>query len=265
MPVTRLLAIASVERTGSTLLCSILRATKVAGHPLEYLNVQTDNFDRLRRRLGAPRIRPHRWPVALVRSATGRYPWRDISSFTPASVREYLLAVAEANATTNGVFGVKMHWNQYRRHMLDLGLDVGLWGAPVSWVRITRRDEVRQAISFVRAAQTESWNSNMAATSTPVYDADAIAAALRRIDDENESWDRHLARLGVEPLRVTYEALVADPDSVVRRILDSVGASVDTVPPAGTRPQSDETNREWARRFLAERPEYVPRASTPTP
>ena len=96
MAVKRLLAIASVERTGSTLLCSILRATRVAGHPIEYLNVQTDNFDRLRRRLGAPQIRPHLLPLAAVRRATGRYPWRDIDSFTPASVREYLLAVGEA-------------------------------------------------------------------------------------------------------------------------------------------------------------------------
>lgn len=261
MPVTRLLAIASVERTGSTLLCSILRATRVAGHPLEYLNVQTDNFDRLRRRLGAPRIRPHLLPAAAIRRLSGRYPWRDIDSFSPDSVREYLLAVGEANATANGVFGVKMHWSQYRRHMLDLGFDVGLWGAPVSWVRITRSDEVRQAISFVRAAQTESWNSNMTATADPVYDGDAIEAALARIASENEAWDRHLGSLGVEPLRITYEALVADPDSTVRRILGTVGATVDVVPPAGTRSQSDETNRRWAQRFLAERPNHAARAS----
>ena len=39
MTTRRLLAIASVERTGSTLLCSILRATKAAGNPVEYLNI----------------------------------------------------------------------------------------------------------------------------------------------------------------------------------------------------------------------------------
>ena len=38
----QLLAIASVHRTGSTLLCSILRATHAAGTPMEYLNINTD-------------------------------------------------------------------------------------------------------------------------------------------------------------------------------------------------------------------------------
>ena len=50
MTTRRLLAIASVERTGSTLLCSILRATKAAGNPVEYLNIQTNNFATLDRK-----------------------------------------------------------------------------------------------------------------------------------------------------------------------------------------------------------------------
>ncbi|NCZ89451.1 MAG: hypothetical protein EBY93_00750, partial [Actinobacteria bacterium] len=41
----------------------------------------------------------------------------------------------------------------------------------------------------MRAAQTESWNSNMAVTKEPRYDADAIIAALDRIASENHDWD----------------------------------------------------------------------------
>ncbi|NCU81782.1 MAG: hypothetical protein EBV51_07195 [Acidimicrobiia bacterium] len=47
-PTTCLLAIASVHRTGSTLLCSILRATHMAGMPMEYLNIHTKNFTNFR-------------------------------------------------------------------------------------------------------------------------------------------------------------------------------------------------------------------------
>jgi len=146
------LAIASVERTGSTLLCSILRGTHLAGTPIEYLNIQTKNFERIRSECGQPKIKLTHRPIARVRKLTGRYPWRDISYFSSTSWRRYLSAIAQQHTTLNGVFGVKMHWNQYKRHMLDMGVDASFWNVPVKWVRITREDELRQAISFVRAA-----------------------------------------------------------------------------------------------------------------
>lgn len=261
MTTRRLLAIASVERTGSTLLCSILRATKAAGNPVEYLNIQTNNFATFRARHHVPRLTARAIPMAIARKATGRYPWRDITSFDRASFLEYLHEVAAVNTTANGVFGVKMHWNQYKRHMLDLGVDVSVWGAPVSWLRITRENELRQAISFVRAAQTESWNSNMAVTSEPRYDAAAIVAALDRIASENADWDRYFAEHSITPLHITYEQLTREMDGTIRLVLAHVGAHVETVPPPTTKSQSDELNRQWADRFVAEHPEHAHRRS----
>lgn len=248
----RLLAIASVERTGSTLLCSILRQTGVAGNPLEYLNIRSVNFDRFRHEHGLPRLGVLARPLALARRAAGRPEWRDISSFSRSSWRKYLVLNAELNTSPNGLFGVKMHWQQYSHHMLELGIDVTLWARDVRWVRITRDDEVRQAISFVRAAQTRSWNSNMAATGEPVYDPDAIRTALARIRWENVRWDEHLAAIGADPLRISFEQLVSDREATVRAVLAHAGTSIDTVPAPGTRTQSDSVNDEWAERFAAE-------------
>lgn len=251
-PPARVLAIASVERTGSTLLCSVLRQTGVAGHPMEHLNIRSVNFDRFREEHRMPRVRTTYLPMAALRRLTGRTSWRDFSSFSPRSWRRYLSAVADANTTTNGVFGIKMHWDQYQRHMLDVGLDVGLWGAPVRWVRMTRDDEVRQAVSFVRASQTRSWNSNMTAVAEPVYDPAAIRSAIARIRLENDAWDHHLAALGVEPLRITFEQLITDRERTVRAVLAHCGAEVASVPDPGTRTQSDGINDDWVARFSAE-------------
>lgn len=256
MAPSRILVIASVERTGSTLLCSVLRATGVAGNPIEYANIHTRNFQRLAAELGAPRLRRGRRTIGRVRSAVGRYPWRDVSWFEEGSFGEYLRAVADARATPNGVFGIKVHWNQYRQHLLDLGLDAGSWGAPVSWVRLTRRNEVAQAVSFVRASQTRSWNSNMAVRAGAAYDADAIEAALARIADENASWDRYLAALGAAPLHATFEELIDDLDGTARRILATVGVEAADIPPPQTQQQSGSSSREWIERFLAERPQH---------
>jgi len=263
MTTRRLLAIASTERTGSTLLCSILRATKAAGNPVEYLNIQTNNFATFRSRHHTPRIKATYLPVALARKATGRFPWKDVSSFSRASFLDYLREVAEVNTTSNGVFGVKMHWNQYERHMLALGVDVSLWGAPVSWVRITRENELRQAISFVRAAQTESWNSNMVANKDPHYDADAIIDALERISSENAQWDTYFSANAITPLHVTYEQLTREMDATIRLIMGHIGAHVDEVPPPATKSQSDELNAQWAQRFVDEHPEHAHRRAIP--
>lgn len=253
------LAIASVERTGSTLLCSILRGTHLAGTPIEYLNIQTKNFERIRSECDQPTIKLTHRPIARVRKLTGRYPWRDISYFSKASWRHYLSAIATQNTTANGVFGVKMHWNQYKRHMLDMGVDAGFWNVPVKWVRITREDELRQAISFVRAAQTDSWNSNMATKAEPVYDADAIASALARISDENSDWDVYFAQNNITPLHITYEQLTRDMDATIRRVMSFIETPIDVVPEPQTKKQGDSINKEWAERFLAQYPEHTER------
>ena len=253
------LAIASVERTGSTLLCSILRGTHLAGTPIEYLNIQTKNFERLRSECGQPTIKFTHRPVARVRKLTGRYPWRDISYFSKASWRRYLSAIATQHTTENGVFGVKMHWNQYKRHMIDLGLDVNVWEAPVSWVRITRENELRQAISFVRAAQSESWNSNMQVVREPIYDAEAIISALNRITEENTQWDTYFAEKGIVPLHITYEQLIQNMDSTVRKVMAFIDSPVEVVPAPQTKKQSESTSRQWAERFVTEHPEHAHR------
>jgi LPS sulfotransferase NodH len=242
------LAIASVERTGSTLLCSILRGTHLAGTPIEYLNIQTKNFERIRSECGQPKIKLTHRPIARVRKLTGRYPWRDISYFSSTSWRRYLSAIAQQHTTLNGVFGVKMHWSQYKRHMLDMGVDASFWNVPVKWVRITREDELRQAISFVRAAQTESWNSNMATKADPVYDA-----------DENSDWDVYFAQNNIAPLHITYEQLTRDMDATIRRVMSFIETPIDVVPEPQTKKQGDSINKEWAERFLTQYPEHAER------
>jgi len=257
---TRLLVIASVERTGSTLLCSLLRQTGLAGTPVEYLNIQTHNFSRFRQRYGVPQLRFTYRPLGWLRTRTGRFAWRNITWFEPSSYRQYLASIARVNTTSNGVFGIKMHWNQYKRHLLDLNLTVDFWNVPVKWVRITRQDEIRQAISFVRAAQTNSWNSNMEIKRDPVYDGSSIAAALDRISTENADWQTYFEQNNIQPLNISYEQLTREMDVTVRRVMEYIGAPIDVIPSPQTKQQSDSTSSEWATRFIREFPQYAHRA-----
>jgi LPS sulfotransferase NodH len=142
---------------------------------------------------------------------------------------------------------------------------VNVWNVPVSWVRITREDEIRQAISFVRAAQSESWNSNMQAVREPIYDAGAIISALNRITEENSQWDDHFAVQGIVPLHITYEQLISEMDSTVRKVMSFIGTPIEEVPAPQTKKQSDTTSKEWAQRFVAEHPELAHRAQMGKP
>ena len=261
METKKLLVVASVERTGSTLLCSILRGTLAAGTPVEYLNIHTQNFVRFRDKYGVPEITLTRRPLSALRKLLGRSAWRDISYFSHHSYLSYLTRLAEVNTTHNGVFGIKMHWNQYKRHMLDLGIDTNYWGVPVRWVRIMRQNEIRQAISFVRASQSESWNSNMEVQREPIYDGDAIKSALARIADENTQWQKYFVDNNIVPLDITYEQLTRDMDATVRLVMNHIDSPIDTVPAPQTKKQSDATSKEWAERFVLEHPEHAHRAN----
>ncbi|MFM8777269.1 MAG: Stf0 family sulfotransferase, partial [Actinomycetota bacterium] len=221
-PTTTLLAIASVHRTGSTLLCSILRATGMAGMPMEDLNIHTRNFTNFRAENSLPRLNLKGLAVGAVRKETGRTAWRNIDYFSDSSWRDYLRRAAAINTTPNGVFGIKMHFNQYDEHMLRRGLDASFWGAPIKWVRITRENQVRQAISLVRAEQSNQWNSNMTAVREPNYDEQAIVNASHTIDAANQNWDRYFAANSIVPLQVSYEQLTKNMDDTVRRIMNHI-------------------------------------------
>ena len=261
-PTTSLLAIASVHRTGSTLLCSILRATGLAGMPMEYLNIHTRNFANFRAENYLPKLNARGIAVGALRKLTGRNAWRNIDYFSQSSWREYLDRAAELNTTPNGVFGIKMHWNQYDEHMLQRGLTASHWGVPIKWLRITRENELRQAISLVRAEQSKQWNSNMTAKGEPVYNESEIVTALNTISSANKSWDSYFAKHAIAPLHITYEQLTRDMDATVRRIMGLIDTPIETIPAPQTKRQSDGASKQWESQFLDARPEFRSRAAT---
>ena len=137
--------ICATQRTGSTLLCRALSATGVAGHPEEYFLT------------GDPSFFPPDWkfweesPLANAHDVTDR--------------RGYLEVVYDVGSTDNDVFGAKLMWN-YLPDVLDrfraLPEFTALSRAQVlatafpdaQLVLLTRRDRVRQAVSWARAGLT---------------------------------------------------------------------------------------------------------------
>lgn len=247
MPPTRSLLIGSTQRAGTTMLCRGLADTGVAGRPEEYF-------------LAADPAQFPTWgfweagPFGLAHGA------RDAA--------HYLEIVAELGTTPNGVFGAKLMWNnvpwaveRFRRVARFAGLDApAVFAAAFPDLRpvlLTRRDRVRQAVSWSRAAQDGVWEVRADAPVRPEseasYDRELIANLERLIVEGEQGWRDLVAELGLTALHVVYEDMVADWAGTVRAVLVHLDLDdrVD-VPEPRTIRRADETNEAWVKRFRSD-------------
>lgn len=245
----RTYVIASIPRSGSTLLGNTLWDTHRVGAPKEYLNpMQVRDWEA---RLGP------RWSVRARHRAlrgplvglAGRGPW------SRARLERYLERVRARRTDPSGWFGLKLHHHHFAAWFLDRGWDVDELLHVDRWIAITRRDHLAQAVSWARALQTGAWASWQRPWRPPVYDAALIRGRLRAIEQAEAGWDAFFAARGIAPLRVTYEELVADRDTTVGRVLDFLGVDgpVELPPSSGAR-QADAVNTAWMARYRGERP-----------
>lgn len=252
----RVIVIASSHRTGSSLLIRALDATGQAGHPREYFHPHALMRDRdglgpvpltLRGNLGQLWRRLHGDP-AWARTGVAR--------FSRRGVHQKIHRAADQYTATDGTFALKIHWEHYQSVMLAHGFDASVWGAPVQWIWIRRTDTLRQAISWVRALQTDRWGAGAApppgGPRPEVYDADRIEEHIVASRHDAEGWERYFTETGIVPLAITYEELDTTYDATMARVLSYLDIDA-PVPPPPTRRQADEMTEEWVRRFVAER------------
>ncbi len=228
-PVARRYVIASVPRSGSSLLAHLLWETGVAGAPNEYLNpLQRRDFD---------------------------------ERFGPMPVEVYLRRLERFRTTDNGVFGIKIHRHHARRWIESLGHDLNILLPDAERVTSARRDRIAQAVSMEIAHQTRRWAHHLQPPRRQAtYNHGAIRRRLNAIDRQIAGWAAWFKERGISPLTICYENLVADPDGTLGKVL----AHIDP-PGLGDRPttgrdvgrprpqrQADRMNAAWIARFRAE-------------
>ncbi|WP_165824318.1 Stf0 family sulfotransferase [Micromonospora globispora] len=228
--------ICATPRTGSSLLCGLLASTGVAGRPEAYFRVPDEP------------VWAGRWGL-------------DPDAF---GYGDFVAAALAAGRTDNGVFGAKLMWGTLDRvvdglatvHSELAGVDDALLRRAfgrTAFLHLERDDVLAQAVSWLRAEQTDLWYVGCpdANGRDPRYDQDGIADLLRTIDAHNRAWREWFAAYGVRPHRVRYEELAADPVGVTRAILDALG--LDLPDGASIRPrhrrQADALNQEWITRY----------------
>jgi trehalose 2-sulfotransferase len=236
--------ICATPRTGSSLLCGLLESSGVAGHPESYFR-QPDE-----------RSWATRW--GIVDCSGG--------SFTDA---DFVRAAVAAGRTENGVFAARIMWGTLEEVVHRLSkLHPDLFGADLelldrvfgqtSFVYLRRDDVVSQAVSWLRAEQTNHWQDHDQFRPeqpglVPHFDFEEIHRLVQLIGEHNTAWQEWFSSKGVTPYLVRYEDLAADPVGVTESIIDYLGLAL---PPRleihiGHRRLADALNAEWIDRYKA--------------
>ena len=263
--VTRSYVVCATPRSGSTLLCELLKGTGVAGRPEEYFEARPET--------GLP-AHPGDYLDGLPRTGAGirddttppRAP--EYSSLVGLeSYRRHLERTFRAGTTSNGVFGTKLMW----RHVQTLGTLAGslpefgglgthdlltsLLRDP-RYVWMTRNDKLRQAISLWRALQTRQWRLDHHNQDAPAvqlqYSFEGIDHLVNVLHADDAAWREHFDAHGIRALTVVYED---DLESDQTRTVEAVLAHIGIAPPAAWRApiqmqrQADELSDAWAEAY----------------
>ena len=220
-PADRGYMICATSRSGSTYLAQLLGSTGALGNPREYFNTNG-----CRRR---------------------------IDPAYPAGRRAQLTVIRTRGATGNGIYGVKVIGPQLQ----ELGgrIDPFRDLPNLSLVMLHRRDLLDQAISLARARQTGQYIATDRQRAAPAYDAQAIRQGLASILAQKSIWDAALAPLGLRPLSIAYEDVLANPQAAVDRIALLMGLALPVPIDRGLvtqQVQRDAQSTAWRERFLAE-------------
>jgi trehalose 2-sulfotransferase len=255
--------VCSTQRSGSTLLCELLRATDVAGAPDEY-------FERLRG-TGLPRQPRQYFEDASVQDIAERLPPTGPGhTEQPGEFEHWFRYVLQRGSTLNGVFGAKMMWNyldEFKLRMAELPglsdlsfnerLEAVFPGLQIIFMR--RRDKVAQAVSLWKAIQTQQWRTESESGAEEVdadevpgveYDYRAIEHLLNELHRWDARWEDWFHATGREPIRVFYDEFTVSRAATIGRVLDALG--IDPPAPEGKKPmrrQADDRSRDWVARF----------------
>jgi LPS sulfotransferase NodH len=240
--------ICTAPRSGSTLLCRMLKATGIAGDPssLFYRPAIDDWADRLGVPAEGRTERDHLAALIAAALERGRGGTPVFGLRQQRASFAYLcekLAVLHPEAKTD-------------RDRIERSF------GPTRFIHLTRADKLSQAISLLKAQQTGLWHvavdgselERTDAPRTPEYDAAAISDTIATLTDYDRGWANWFAQQAIEPIRLTYDDLAEAPTESLCKLLDTLSldpTAANTVTP-DVKKMADTTTESWAARFLEE-------------
>ncbi|HKP17458.1 MAG TPA: Stf0 family sulfotransferase [Gaiellaceae bacterium] len=213
-PATASCVVCGTQRSGTWLLCGLLASTGAAG-------------------------RPHEW-FSPVTARPARDQWQVDTE------DDYLEAVLRAGTTDNGIFGVKVMWNDVGR------LEQALPRLPdPHYVWLRRDDVVAQAVSWALAGQSglyHEWDG-AGPQREPPFDRKEVDGFVQLVKAHTAGWAEWFRNRGIEPLLLRYEDLLARPTDETERVLAFLGVETQGPIAVQTRASANGHAEDWIRRY----------------
>ena len=181
----------------------------------------------------------------------------------------YVRGIIAAVSTPNAVFGFKlMGWDvkrlvaklrqtgsSERRNAPEIDLFRSAFPR-LQFIQLSRRDKLRQAISYARALQTDLWKivEGRSPIAEAKFNPEQIAQCLESANVEEKIWSDFFGRNKIEPFRLTYEELCHDYKGRIAAALDFLHIRLPRKTVLGnpvTVRQADAITAEWEERYRA--------------
>lgn len=236
--------ICSTPRTGSTLLCSLLKSTGVAGIPESYFREQD----------------LHRWAKL----------WGIYSQDRTFVYKEYVRAAIRAGQSKNGIFAARIMWetlDELTQKLRTASSDLVAQDSELiqqtfgftKFLHIRRDDLVAQAVSRLIAEQTQVWHQlegepPVISKNKPEYDYNALRRYVHEAKAHQQAWEDWFGFNAINPHRISYAQLDENPETVIAGVLDFL----DLVTPgwvsiqAPNKRLANELNEQWIARYHSE-------------
>lgn len=130
-----------------------------------------------------------------------------------------------------------------------------------AFVHLTRTDKVEQAVSCLKAEQTGLWHvapdgtelERVSEPQSPIYDPGRIGELVKDMDAYDQLWVSWFSQEDIDPIRITYESLSAQPNKTLCGLLEKLGLDCEAASKVkpGIAKMADAVNQEWVTRFRA--------------
>lgn len=220
------------QRTGSTLLGEALASTGLAGTPAEWLHFQGND------------------PATMT--------------------QEDLEQKWEAGTTPNGIFGIKIgfeqRWVDAFRALFELPEHMTraeVWSTAFpncsKHIYMTRRNKVRLAVSWWRAIVSGEWHRRFGEKPqehdiADQYNYDAIRHLVLESTMCEAAMEDFFSESNILPLTIVYEDFVQDYEGTVMNILKFLDVETEhvTIAPPAFDKLADDVAEQWVQRFRKE-------------
>lgn len=196
--------ICSTGRSGSSLLCTTLRHLGSYGRPKEYFHEN------------------------IIKT----YDHQDDAQ----KFQDYLSEVLSQGTTSNGIFGVKMHWDQLRGFLKLARKYLGFSGKTdqeilakvfpnTRFIYIWRRNLIKQAISTEIAIQTGQWVKNQEIqqsepTQKLVFKPLNLYRCKQALEIRNQKWEKFFEQNSSNFYEIVYEDFIESFENTIIELID---------------------------------------------